>query len=108
MRAEAGKGGSLGCALIVNTCAVTAEAERQARQAIRKAKRDNPARQIIVTGCGAQTDARAFGDMVEVDLVIGNADKMKAESYAPIAFGCRSTTRCRSTTSCRCGKPPAI
>ena len=86
MRAEAEKAGLSG-ALIVNTCAVTAEAVRQAKQAIRKAKRDNPARQIIVTGCAAQTDARAFGDMVEVDLVIGNADKMKAESYAPIAFG---------------------
>ena len=86
MRAEAEKAGLSG-ALIVNTCAVTAEAVRQAKQAIRKAKRDNPARQIIVTGCAAQTDARAFGDMAEVDFVIGNADKMKAESYAPIAFG---------------------
>jgi threonylcarbamoyladenosine tRNA methylthiotransferase MtaB len=86
MKAEAEKAGLSG-ALIVNTCAVTAEAVRQAKQAIRKAKRDNPGRQIIVTGCAAQTNARAFGDMVEVDLVIGNADKMKAESYQPIAFG---------------------
>jgi threonylcarbamoyladenosine tRNA methylthiotransferase MtaB len=86
MKAEAEKAG-LETALIVNTCAVTAEAVRQARQAIRKARRDNPERKIIVTGCAAQTEARSFGDMEEVDLVIGNADKMKAESYAPMAFG---------------------
>lgn len=86
MRTEAEKTG-LGDALIVNTCAVTGEAVRQAKQAIRKARRDNPARKIIVTGCAAQTEARAFGDMAEVDLVIGNNDKLRAESYAPLAFG---------------------
>jgi threonylcarbamoyladenosine tRNA methylthiotransferase MtaB len=86
MKAEAEKAG-LANALIVNTCAVTAEAVRQARQSIRKAKRDNPERRIIVTGCAAQTEARSFGDMAEVDLVIGNNDKMKAESYQPMAFG---------------------
>ena len=86
MRAAALEAGTAN-ALIVNTCAVTAEAVRQAKQAIRKARRDNPGRQIIVTGCAAQTSPRDFADMAEVDLVIGNADKMKAESYAPIAFG---------------------
>jgi len=86
MKAEAEKAGLSG-ALIVNTCAVTAEAVRQAKQAIRKARREEPARQIIVTGCAAQTSPRDFADMAEVDLVIGNADKMKAESYAPMAFG---------------------
>ncbi len=86
MRAEAEKAG-LDNTIIINTCAVTAESVRQARQAIRKAKRDNPERKIIVTGCAAQTEARSFGDMAEVDLVIGNADKLKSESYAPIAFG---------------------
>jgi threonylcarbamoyladenosine tRNA methylthiotransferase MtaB len=86
IKAEAEKGG-LEDALIVNTCAVTEEAVRQAKQAIRKARRDHPARQIIVTGCAAQTEARTFSDMAEVDLVIGNADKMQAESYAPVAFG---------------------
>ena len=86
MKAEAEKAG-LSAALIVNTCAVTAEAVRQAKQAIRKAKRDDPARQIIVTGCAAQTSPRDFAEMSEVDLVIGNADKMKAEAYAPMAFG---------------------
>jgi threonylcarbamoyladenosine tRNA methylthiotransferase MtaB len=86
MKAEAEKAGLDG-ALLVNTCAVTAEAVRQAKQAIRKARREAPGRKIIVTGCAAQTDPRAFGDMAEVDLVIGNADKMKAEAYAPMAFG---------------------
>ena len=86
MKSEALKAG-LEDALIVNTCAVTAEAVRQARQSIRKARRDHPGRQIIVTGCAAQTEARSFGDMPEVDLVIGNADKMKADSYRTMAFG---------------------
>jgi len=86
MKTEAEKAG-LADALIINTCAVTAEAVRQAKQSIRKARRDNPERKIIVTGCAAQTEARSFGDMAEVDLVIGNADKMKAESYRPMAFG---------------------
>ncbi len=85
IKVEAEKAG-LTDAIIINTCAVTAEAVRQAKQAIRKAKRDHPERRIIVTGCAAQTEARTFGDMAEVDLVIGNADKMKAQSYAPMVF----------------------
>ena len=86
MKAEAEKAG-LDNAIIINTCAVTAEAVRQAKQAVRKAHRDNPEARIIVTGCAAQTEARSFGDMDEVDLVIGNADKLKAESYMPMVFG---------------------
>ncbi|MEQ8166285.1 MAG: tRNA (N(6)-L-threonylcarbamoyladenosine(37)-C(2))-methylthiotransferase MtaB [Alphaproteobacteria bacterium] len=86
MKAEAQKSG-LENAIIINTCAVTAEAVRQAKQTIRKARRDNADAKIIVTGCAAQTQARDFGDMEEVDLVIGNNDKLKAESYRPIAFG---------------------
>ena len=86
MKAEAEKAG-LDNAIIINTCAVTAEAVRQAKQAVRKARRDNPEARIIVTGCAAQTEARSFGDMDEVDLVIGNADKLKAESYKPMVFG---------------------
>ncbi|WDR07415.1 tRNA (N(6)-L-threonylcarbamoyladenosine(37)-C(2))-methylthiotransferase MtaB [Devosia rhodophyticola] len=86
MKVEAEKAG-LEDAIIINTCAVTAEAVRQAKQAVRKAKRDNPQRRIIVTGCAAQTEARTFGDMAEVDLVIGNADKLEAKSYAPMVFG---------------------
>ncbi|MFD1254776.1 MULTISPECIES: tRNA (N(6)-L-threonylcarbamoyladenosine(37)-C(2))-methylthiotransferase MtaB [Devosia] len=86
MKAEAEKAG-LDNAIIINTCAVTAEAVKQARQAVRKARRDNPSARIIVTGCAAQTEARSFGDMDEVDLVIGNHDKLRAESYKPMVFG---------------------
>jgi len=86
MKAEAEKAG-LDNAIIINTCAVTSAAVREARQAVRKAGRDNPAARIIVTGCAAQTEARSFGDMDEVDLVIGNDDKLKAASYAPMTFG---------------------
>lgn len=70
-------------AIIVNTCAVTSEAVRTARQAIRKARRANPDAPIIVTGCAAQVNPAEFADMPEVTRVIGNADKMKAETFAP-------------------------
>ncbi|MCB1458386.1 MAG: tRNA (N(6)-L-threonylcarbamoyladenosine(37)-C(2))-methylthiotransferase MtaB, partial [Nitratireductor sp.] len=78
--AEAGLATVSGGAIIVNTCAVTGEAVRQARQAIRKARRENPRARIIVTGCAAQTEADTFGAMDEVDLVIGNDDKLHASS----------------------------
>ncbi|MDO9126998.1 MAG: tRNA (N(6)-L-threonylcarbamoyladenosine(37)-C(2))-methylthiotransferase MtaB, partial [Parvibaculum sp.] len=67
-------------AIVFNTCAVTAEAERQARQAIRKARRENPQARIIVTGCAAQVNPGAFAEMTEVDLVIGNEEKLQAAS----------------------------
>ncbi|WP_322095987.1 tRNA (N(6)-L-threonylcarbamoyladenosine(37)-C(2))-methylthiotransferase MtaB [Pelagibius litoralis] len=70
-------------AVIVNTCAVTGEAERQARQAIRKARRESPEAQIIVTGCAAQIDPQGFAAMAEVDRVIGNEEKLRAESFLP-------------------------
>ena len=69
-------------AVIVNTCAVTSEAERQARQAIRKARRDRPTARIVVTGCAAQIDPARFAAMPEVDQVIGNAEKLTAEGFA--------------------------
>ncbi|WP_332059969.1 tRNA (N(6)-L-threonylcarbamoyladenosine(37)-C(2))-methylthiotransferase MtaB [Bartonella sp. CB74] len=68
-------------AIVFNTCAVTAEAVRQAKQAIRKARRENPHARIIVTGCAAQTEAQNFADMTEVDLVLGNEEKLHAHSY---------------------------
>lgn len=68
-------------AVIFNTCAVTAEAVRQAKQAIRKAKRENPLTRIIVTGCAAQTLGQDFAEMDEVDLVIGNEEKLHSHSY---------------------------
>jgi threonylcarbamoyladenosine tRNA methylthiotransferase MtaB len=73
--------------LIVNSCAVTAEAVRQTRQGIRRAKRENPDRKIIVTGCAAQTEAATFAEMAEVDLVMGNGDKLKPETYRALDFG---------------------
>lgn len=68
-------------AIIFNTCAVTSEAEKQARQAIRKARRENPDSQIIVTGCAAQIAAENWASMDEVDVVLGNHDKLQAESW---------------------------
>ncbi|MDZ4759724.1 MAG: tRNA (N(6)-L-threonylcarbamoyladenosine(37)-C(2))-methylthiotransferase MtaB [Alphaproteobacteria bacterium] len=70
-------------AVIVNTCAVTAEAVRQARQTIRRARRERPDAAIIVTGCAAQIDPQSFAGMPEVTRVIGNAEKMKAETFFP-------------------------
>ncbi len=68
-------------AVIINTCAVTAEAVRQARQAIRRARRERPDASIIVTGCAAQIDPASFAEMPEVTRVIGNEEKMKAETF---------------------------
>ena len=70
--------------VVVNTCAVTAEAERQARQAIRKAKRERPQARIIVTGCAAQTNPGQFALMAEVDRVIGNDDKIAGEAWIAV------------------------
>jgi threonylcarbamoyladenosine tRNA methylthiotransferase MtaB len=67
--------------MVFNTCAVTKEAERQARQAIRKARRDNPEVKIIVTGCAAQISPDMFAKMPEVDKVLGNEEKLHAENY---------------------------
>jgi len=71
-------------AIIVNTCAVTGEAERQARQTIRRARRENPDAKIIVTGCAAQVNPQSFADMPEVNQVIGNDLKLKAETWNPL------------------------
>jgi threonylcarbamoyladenosine tRNA methylthiotransferase MtaB len=71
-------------AVIVNTCAVTAEAVRQARQAIRRARRERPDASIIVTGCAAQIDPASFAEMPEVTRVIGNEEKMKAETFTAL------------------------
>lgn len=67
--------------VIVNTCAVTSEAERQARQTIRKLRRERPDARIVVTGCAAQIDPQRFAAMPEVDQVIGNQEKLQAESW---------------------------
>lgn len=83
-------------AVIFNTCAVTAEAVRQAKQAIRKARRENPLARIIVTGCAAQTLGQDFADMDEVDLVLGNEEKLHARSYRQLPdFGVNNYEKLR-------------
>ena len=74
-------------AVVVNTCAVTAEAVRKARQEIRKLRRENPEAPIIVTGCAAQTEPETFAAMEEVTRVIGNTEKMQPETWQQIAKG---------------------
>ncbi len=93
MRQRAEEAG-LGDAILVNTCAVTAEAVRQAKQAIRRARRDHPEARIVVSGCAAQIDPDSFAAMPEVDRVLGNAEKLTAKSYAP-EFGVADTPRVR-------------
>jgi threonylcarbamoyladenosine tRNA methylthiotransferase MtaB len=80
MRREAEAAG-LTDTVIVNTCAVTGEAVRQARQKIRKLRRERPNARIVVTGCAAQTEPETFSAMAEVDRVVGNADKLEQESW---------------------------
>lgn len=67
--------------IIVNSCAVTKEAERQCRQMLRKLRQENPKAKIVVTGCAAQVNAKVFSDMPEVDLVLGNKEKNLIEKY---------------------------
>jgi len=90
MREHANAAG-LSDAVIVNTCAVTSEAVRQARQAIRKARRARPDAKIVVTGCAAQIDPDRFAAMDEVDRVIGNQEKLEASTY--LGFGTGDTER---------------
>ena len=75
------KDAGLDDAVIVNTCSVTAEANRQARQSIRRARRERPRAKIIVTGCAAQLDPDVFAEMPEVDRVLGNAEKLDAANF---------------------------
>jgi threonylcarbamoyladenosine tRNA methylthiotransferase MtaB len=78
----AGLGSGVADAVVVNTCAVTAEAVRQARQAIRRLRRERPDARILVTGCAAQTEPETFAQMREVDRVIGNDEKMRPDAWA--------------------------
>jgi len=81
--------------VIFNTCAVTNEAVRQARQAIRKARREKPGSRIIVTGCAAQIEPQTFAGMDEVDLVLGNEEKLHRESYRTADFGADASEKMR-------------
>lgn len=76
--------------IVVNTCAVTGEAERQCRQAVRKLKKENPQAKIIVTGCSAQVHGNSFECMDEVDLVLGNQEKSHIEDYVSRMDGVKS------------------
>ncbi len=80
MRGEAARAG-LSDTIIINSCAVTNEAVAQARQSIRKLKRERPSARIVITGCAAQTQAEMFAGMPEVDRVLGNDDKMQADAW---------------------------
>jgi threonylcarbamoyladenosine tRNA methylthiotransferase MtaB len=92
----AGLGALKGGAIVVNTCAVTGEAVRQARQAIRKARRENPDARIVVTGCAAQTEPDTFAAMGEVDLVLGNEEKLAAHNYRALPdFGVNNYEKAR-------------
>src|ERR1700686_1950728 len=73
--------GGLGDAVVMNTCNVTGEAVRQARQTIRRIKRERPDARIVVTGCAAQADPQRFAGMAEVDRVLGNEEKLDARSW---------------------------
>ncbi|MCZ6605312.1 MAG: tRNA (N(6)-L-threonylcarbamoyladenosine(37)-C(2))-methylthiotransferase MtaB [Alphaproteobacteria bacterium] len=84
IRRLAGEAG-LADTVIVNSCAVTSEAERQTRQAVRRARRENPAARIVVTGCAVQIDPGKYSGMEEVDAVIGNREKLEPETYAALA-----------------------
>jgi threonylcarbamoyladenosine tRNA methylthiotransferase MtaB len=87
--------------IVINSCAVTNEAVAQARQSIRRLKRQRPELRIVVTGCAAQTQARMFAEMAEVDRVVGNDDKMRSEAWrnaraafdAAPAFGIAETEK---------------
>ncbi|MBN7806239.1 tRNA (N(6)-L-threonylcarbamoyladenosine(37)-C(2))-methylthiotransferase MtaB [Agrobacterium rosae] len=95
MRAQAEKAG-LNNAVLVNTCAVTGEAVRQARAAIRRARRENPHARIIVTGCAAQTEKQTFAEMPEVDAVLGNEEKLTSTSYRALPdFGVSAEEKLR-------------
>src|ERR1700694_703082 len=74
--------------IVINSCAVTNEAVAQARQSIRRLRRDRPLARIVVTGCAAQTQPEMFARMAEVDRVLGNDDKMRGEAWhgARVAF----------------------
>lgn len=75
--------------LVVNSCAVTAEAVRKARQELRRLRRENPEARLVVTGCAAQTEPELFAGMPEVDVVMGNREKLAHESWARLGEGPR-------------------
>ena len=94
IRREADNAG-LADTIVINSCAVTNEAVAQARQSIRRLKRQRPEARIVVTGCAAQTQPKMFAEMAEVDRVVGNDEKMRGEAWrdARAAFGIGSSEK---------------
>jgi threonylcarbamoyladenosine tRNA methylthiotransferase MtaB len=101
MMAGLARAAGLDDAIVVNTCAVTAEAERQARQAIRRLKREHPGRPIVVTGCAAQLDPQRFAAMPEVAHVLGNAEKTDARTWSALARTTRPSVRVNDIAAVR-------
>jgi threonylcarbamoyladenosine tRNA methylthiotransferase MtaB len=99
--AREAEGAGLVDTIVINSCAVTNEAVAQARQSIRRLKRERPSARIVVTGCAAQTQARMFAEMAEVDRVVGNDDKMRGAAWraarvaldAPADFGIEASEK---------------
>jgi threonylcarbamoyladenosine tRNA methylthiotransferase MtaB len=79
--------------IVFNSCAVTSEAERELRRSVRRARKDNPLAKIVVTGCAAQIDPEKYARMSEVDLVLGNQEKAKAESYFSSGLDVKDATQ---------------
>ncbi|HEX3429957.1 MAG TPA: tRNA (N(6)-L-threonylcarbamoyladenosine(37)-C(2))-methylthiotransferase MtaB [Rhizomicrobium sp.] len=100
IRARAAEAG-LQNTVIVNTCAVTKEAVRQSRQAVRRQKRARPDAKIIVTGCAAQTEPETFDGMPDVDFVLGNAEKLSRASYADFGLGTAERVKVNDVFSMR-------
>jgi threonylcarbamoyladenosine tRNA methylthiotransferase MtaB len=95
-------------AVVVNTCAVTGEAVRQSRQAIRKLRRERPGTRIIVTGCAAQTEPETYAAMPEVDAVLGNQEKLSAAAYADFGMGRAERVRVNDIMSVRETAPQMV
>ncbi len=107
IKARAGEA-QLQNAVVVNTCAVTAEAVRQSRQAIRKLRREHPGARIIVTGCAAQTEPETYAAMPEVDAVLGNQEKLTAAAYADFGQGASERVRVNDIMSVRETAPQMV
>ncbi len=95
-------------AVIVNTCAVTAEAVRQAKQTIRKLRRERPDAKVIVTGCAAQVEPELFAAMAEVDHVIGNGEKVKAGTFQGLSLAAAERVQVNDIMSVRENAPHLI
>jgi len=106
MKELAGQSG-LTDTVVVNTCAVTAEAVRKAKQDIRKLRRTHPQAKLIVTGCAAQTEPETFAQMSEVDVVLGNTKKC-SQTLGPGWPESMAQSRCRSMTLCLLPKQRVI